>query len=56
MKGIIVADIMTRDIISVKPNSTLLDCAKIFVKKRVGSILVVDKKKLVGFISQRDIL
>jgi len=56
MKNISVADIMTREIISVKPTTSLLECAKVFVKKRIGSVLVVDKKKLVGFITQRDIL
>ncbi len=56
MRDIIVADVMTRDIIFVKPDTSLLDCAKIFVKKRVGSLVVLDKKRLVGFISQRDIL
>jgi len=56
MKNITVADIMTRDVISVKPDTSLLDCAKIFVQKRIGSLVVVDKKRLVGFISQRDIL
>ena len=56
MKNITVSDVMTREIISVKPDTNLLDCAKIFVKKRVGSVVVVDKKRLVGFISQRDIL
>jgi len=56
MENITVADIMTREVISVKPNNSLLDCAKIFVRKRIGSLVVVDKKRLVGFISQRDIL
>ena len=33
-----------------------MECAKQMVKKKVGSLLLVDKKKLVGFISQMDIL
>ena len=56
MKNIKVSDIMTREIISVKPTTNLLDCAKVLVKKRVGSLIILDKKRLVGFISQRDIL
>lgn len=51
-----VAELMTRDPIKVKPNTSLLECAKIMVKKRVGSILLVKDKKLVGFIHRRDIL
>lgn len=56
MKNILVSDIMTRDFDSIEPDTSLLDCAKKMVKKKVGSLLVVDKKKLVGFISQGDIL
>jgi len=47
---------MTREVVSVRPSTSLMDCAKIFVKKKVGSIVVVDKKRLVGFITQGDIL
>jgi len=54
-KGL-VADVMTRDFIAVKPRATLLECAKKMVRKKVGSLLLVEKKRLVGFISQRDIL
>jgi len=56
MKHILVADVMTRDPIIVKPDANLLDCSKKMVQKKVGSLLIVDKNRLVGFISQRDIL
>ena len=56
MENIRVSDIMTRDPISVTPETNLLECAKKMVRKRVGSLLVIDKKKLVGFLSTSDIL
>jgi CBS domain-containing protein len=56
MKNIPVMDIMTRSPITVSPDTNLLDCAKIMVKKKVGSLLLAEKKKLVGFISEKDIL
>lgn len=56
MKNILVSDIMTRDPIIIKPDANLLGCAKTMVRKRVGSLLIVDKKKLVGFLTERDIL
>ena len=56
MKDILVADVMTREPITVSPDANLLDCAKKMVKKKVGSVIIVDKKKLIGFISQKDIL
>lgn len=56
MKKILVADIMTRDPITIKPDTNLLECAKKMVKKKVGSLLIVDGKRLVGFISRQDVL
>jgi len=56
MKNIFVADVMTREPIIISPETTLLECAKKMVRKRVGSLLIVSKKKLVGFVSEKDIL
>lgn len=56
MKNILVSDIMTREPIAVKPETNLLECSKKMVKSKVGSLLLLDKKKLVGFISANDIL
>jgi CBS domain-containing protein len=56
MKNILVSDIMTRDPVTVSPNTNLLECAKKMVQKKTGSLLILENQKLVGFISQRDIL
>ncbi|MFH1801476.1 MAG: CBS domain-containing protein [archaeon] len=56
MKEIIVADIMTRDPITIEPDANLLECSKKMVSKKVGSLLITEGKKLIGFISQQDIL
>ncbi len=56
MAKVLVADVMTRDPIGVKPDTNLLECARKMVKKRVGSLLLMEKKRLVGIISRKDIL
>ncbi|MCK9568122.1 CBS domain-containing protein [Candidatus Pacearchaeota archaeon] len=56
MKKVLVADVMTRDPVTISPDANLLDCAKKMVKKKVGSLIIVENKKLLGFISQSDIL
>ena len=56
MGDIRVLDVMTRYPITIKTSTNLLECARKMVRKRVGSLLIVDKKKLVGFLSERDIL
>jgi len=54
--GVKVGDIMTRNFISVKPDTSLLECAKKMVKKRVGSLILEDKNQLNGIITQGDII
>ena len=56
MKNILVSDLMTRTPITTKPDTNLLECAKKMVKERVSSLLIIDGKKLAGFVSQKDIL
>lgn len=56
MLNILVADIMTREPYSVSPETSLMQCARIMIKQRTGSLLLVIGKKLVGIISRRDIL
>ncbi|HPD81962.1 MAG TPA: CBS domain-containing protein [Candidatus Pacearchaeota archaeon] len=56
MEHILVSDIMTREPIITKPETNLLDCARKMVKKNTGSLLLVEKDKLVGIISRQDIL
>lgn len=56
MKTVLVADLMTREPRSVSPETNLLQCANIMVKKRAGSLLLVTGKRLVGIISRKDIL
>ena len=56
MADLIVADIMTLEPISTSPDTNLLECARKMVRKRVGSLILSQNKKLVGIISQYDIL
>lgn len=56
--GIKVGDIMTRNFVHTTPDTNLRDCAKIMVKKRVGSLLIKEKNsdKLLGILTEKDIL
>lgn len=54
--GVRVGDIMTRDYVSVTPDISVLDCAKKMVKKRVGSLILEEKDKLKGIITEGDII
>lgn len=56
MAKIAVGDVMTRNFFSVSPDTNLLDCAKKLVKNRIGSLLVTLDSRLLGIITERDIL
>jgi len=56
MENVLVSDVMTRSPITVSPETNLLECAKKMVRKKVGSLILVEKNKLVGIISEKDIL
>jgi len=49
-------DIMIVKPLIVKPEDTILDAMKIMRKNKVGSLLVVKNKKLVGMITESDFL
>lgn len=54
--GVKVGDIMTREYVSVSPDETIKECAKLMIRKRVGSLIIVQKEKLVGILTERDII
>lgn len=47
---------MTRKFASIRPETTLFDCSREFVRQKVTSILITEREKLLGIITQRDIL
>ena len=55
--GIAVGDLMTRNYISTSPETNLRDCAKLMIKKRVGSLIIKNKEdKLEGILTEKDII
>ncbi|MDO8467551.1 MAG: CBS domain-containing protein [Nanoarchaeota archaeon] len=56
MHKVLVSDIMTREPVTADPSISLMDISKLMIKKKVGSVLLVRGKKLVGIIAEKDIL
>ncbi len=52
-----VDDLMSRELVTVKPDDDLSEAARKMHEKNVGSVLVVnDKMELIGIVTERDIL
>ena len=54
--GYIVGDAMTQNPISCSPDKNLVECAKIMAQKHIGGMLVTKGEKLVGLLSEQDIV
>ena len=50
-----VRDIMTRDVKTVSPDSTVKDAAQLLKSKDFGSLPIVEGRKVVGVLTDRDI-
>ena len=51
-----VGDFMTRDFVSTSSDTNLKECAKIMIKKKVGSIIITKEGRLDGILTEKDII
>ena len=47
-------DSIGRDVDTVSPDETVYDALALMAKKEIGALVVVEKKKMVGILSERD--
>ncbi len=56
MSPLNLAELMTRDVVSITPENTLYEAAQLMGDKRIGSLLVLKYETPVGVITERDLL
>ncbi len=56
MKTVRIKDIMVRDLVTVSPELDLCKAVKMMVDKKIGCLPVVDQDRLVGLITETDIM
>ncbi|MCX6710913.1 MAG: CBS domain-containing protein [Candidatus Woesearchaeota archaeon] len=54
--GYKVCDAMTREPITVAPNTSIMECSKVMAKNHVGALLITKGKDLIGIITEQDIV
>jgi CBS domain-containing protein len=52
---ILVRDFMSKDLITITKNATIVDCARLMQKHKISSVLVLEKNRLAGIITKTDI-
>lgn len=56
MTELLARDIMTADPITVAPDLSVTEAAHLMSERRVGALPVVDKGKMVGFVTEGDLI
>lgn len=51
-----IRDVMSKDVITCKPDDTLSHIARLFKENRISGMPVVEKGKVVGLVSETDLL
>jgi CBS domain-containing protein len=51
-----VRDIMTWEVVTIDPDADLIRAGLLMFKRRIGSLPVIDKGRLVGILTERDVL
>mgnify|MGYP001586084932 CR=1 FL=1 len=54
--GLKVADAMSQAPVIIQPTKTIFECSKLMFKKNVGSILIVSNDKLLGILTEKDLV
>ena len=55
-REVIVKEAMKTNIAKLKPNTTVLEAAQLMKKRRIGNIIIVEKKQPIGILTESDIL
>ncbi|MEM0364137.1 MAG: CBS domain-containing protein [Candidatus Nitrosocaldus sp.] len=53
---ILLKDIMIRDVITISPDKTAQDAARLMAEHGIGSVVVMDSDKVIGIITERDLV
>ena len=51
-----VGDVMSRDLLTIEPETTLVEAAAAMTARRVGAVLIVAGDRLTGILTERDVM
>jgi len=51
-----VKEIMVTEVVTITPDQSVTEAARLMEEKRIGSVIVVENNKVVGIITERDFL
>ena len=55
-RPLLVRDVMVSDPVTVSPNTSVREIAKIMKEKNIGSVIVVENDRMVGIVTEEDLI
>ena len=55
-RPLLVRDVMVSDPVTVPPNASVREIAKIMKEKNIGSVIVVENDRMVGIVTEEDLI
>jgi CBS domain-containing protein len=52
----LVKEIMTRNVITIDQNATILEASQLYRDKRIGCLIITENSKIVGIVTERDLI
>jgi acetoin utilization protein AcuB len=56
LDGLVVRDVMTRGVITARTTTSIRDAARLMHERRLGALPVIDRDRLVGILTETDVL
>jgi CBS domain-containing membrane protein len=56
IKTIAIKEVMTEHVITISPEATVKEAARVMIEKKIGCLPVVEDQKLIGILTETDIL
>jgi acetoin utilization protein AcuB len=56
LEALSVADVMTRGVMSIRPATSIRDAARLMYERKLGALPVVERERLVGILTETDVL
>lgn len=53
---ILLKDIMIRDVVTISPDKTAQEAARLMAEHGIGSVVVMDSDRVVGIVTERDLV
>jgi len=56
LKTVVVKEVMTDEVLSIDPNADVKEAARLMIEHKIGCLPVVESGKLVGLVTETDLL